>query len=224
MTSDKRLRRKKFLRRGLVVSGVLLVLFLILVVYSNHLVIKKSGSSIYSQASEIPPAKVGLVLGTSRYVRGGGENLFFTYRMNAAVELFRSGKINHILVSGDNSVVEYNEPREMRRSLIEAGIPDTAITLDFAGFRTYDSVIRAKEVFGQDQVIIISQRFHLERAVFIALHSGITAVGFEAREVPGAYAPKTYLREYLAKFLAVLDVYILPTQPKFLGEKVPIEE
>lgn len=140
--------------------------------------------------------------------------------MEAAAELFNAGKIKFIIVSGDNSVNEYNETRDMKKSLIAMGVPEDKIIEDFAGFRTLDSVIRAKEVFGRDSIIVISQKFQNQRAIFIGKNHDIYALGFNAREVPKRYSTLTETREYFARVKAVLDVYVLAKMPKFYKDKV----
>ncbi len=174
---------------------------------------------IVTNIKDVPSKKVGLVLGTSKYVVGGGLNLFFKHRIDATAQLYQAGKIQHVLVSGDNGHKSYNEPEQMRQELIKAGIPNHKITLDYAGFRTFDSMIRCKEVFCQDDITVITQRFHLHRSLFLANSFGMKAIGFEATAVPKAYAIKTTIREYLARVKALLDIYILKTTPKFLGKK-----
>lgn len=185
-------------------------------------VVSTSNNSIYETIDDLPTNEVAIVLGTSKYVKGGRENLFFTYRMDAAANLYTSGKVKHIIISGDNRVKNYNETRDMKKALLERGVPEAAITMDYAGFRTLDSIIRARDVFGQDKLTVISQKFHNQRAIFIAKANGIEAVGFNAKTVSSKYAPKTYLREYLARVKAILDVYILHTQPHFLGDPIKI--
>lgn len=162
------------------------------------------------------------MLGTSRYTKRGFENPYFANRIKAAVQLYKKGKIKHILVSGDNRLKEYNEPRFMLNALLKEGIPESAITMDFAGFRTLDSIVRCREVFGQQKTTIISQKFHNQRALFLANHRKLDAVGFNAQDVPLAWSWKVRFREYLARCKAVLDL-IVNKQPKFLGERVPID-
>lgn len=145
-----------------------LILLLGTILLCNRIIIHNTESCLYDQVETIPENRVGLLLGTSPKLRGGRPNLYFNYRITAAVELFQAGKISRILVSGDNRRMNYNEPVEMRKALIAHGIPDSVIVMDFAGIRTLDSVIRAKKVFGQDRFTIISQRFHNERALYIA--------------------------------------------------------
>ncbi len=214
---------KKWLKRIFIFGVITSVLVFLLIIWSNNHVETEAKQSIYKQIDSIPTTNIGLVLGTSRYVRGGGENLYFKYRIDAAVELFKSGKVKHLLVSGDNHVKEYDEPQDMREALIERGIPDSCITLDYAGFRTLDSIIRCWKVFGQTKFLIISQPFHNERAVFIGRHYNLDVSAYNAQKVSASYGFKTQLREYLARVKAVLDVYILNKKPKFLGEPVEIK-
>lgn len=142
--------------------------------------------------------------------------------MEAAAALFKAGKVKALIVSGDNGSHDYDEPTEMKRVLVQMGVPDAKIVCDYAGFRTLDSIVRAQEVFGQPRFIIVSQRFHNERAVYLAKALGVEAWGLNAEDVPVALSLKTFLREKLACVKAVLDVNVLNTQPRFLGEKVAV--
>lgn len=212
--------KKIVLNKWSIISFLLIVAFII---SSNLIITKSTQNLIYSNVENTPNTDVALILGTSRYTTQGYTNLYFKYRIQAVVKLYKSGKVKHIIVSGDNSIKSYNEPREMRKALMKEGIPFEAITLDFAGFRTLDSVVRCKEVFGQDNFIIISQQFHIERALFIAKKFGINAIGFAAQNPPEKYSFKTNIREYFARTMAIIDLYILHTQPKFLGKKEIIQ-
>jgi SanA protein len=189
------------------------------VIVCNLAVTRSYSALLYDDINKLPKNRVGLVLGTSKYLKDGGENLFFKYRLQAAADLYMAGKIDHILVSGDNRAASYNEPREMRRELRKMGVPDSLIHLDFAGFRTFDSVIRCRDVFGQQQFTIISQKFHNERAIFIARKKNIDAIAFNAQDVDLQSGYKTKLREILARVAVMLDLYVFNTQPRFLGEK-----
>lgn len=177
----------------------------------------------YSSMEELPYNRVGLVLGTSKKVANGRANMYFTNRIAAAAALYQLGKIDYILVSGDNRQVTYNEPRDMLNALLEAGIPRERIVLDYAGFRTLDSIVRCKEVFGQDTYTIISQRFHNERAVFLAHAHGINAIAYNARDVERHNGLKTRIREVFARSKVFIDL-LIEKKPKFLGESVPIGE
>lgn len=209
---------RKYLSRSvlLVLGFTVMVFFLILC--CDQLVEREASGLTFDKAEDIPFRKVGLVLGTKRF-SGGRENLFFRYRMEAAAELFHSGKVAHLLVSGDNSKKDYDESSDMRSALIGLGVPDSCITSDFAGLRTLDSVVRCKLIFGVDSVTIISQKFHNERALFLAAHQRMKAIAFNAKEVPMHYAVKTRFREWFARVKAVLDAYVFNTGPEFLGKK-----
>ncbi len=167
---------------------------------------------------DVEEVNVGLLLGTSKYTSSGRLNYFYKYRVEAAIDLYESCKIREILVSGDNSSISYNEPIMIYKDLLQAGIPKEDIHLDYAGFRTFDSVIRAKKIFNQSKLLIISQRFHNERALFIARSNGIEATAFNTKTVSFGFAPKTFVREKLARVKAVLDVHLLGTKPRFLGK------
>ncbi len=201
---------------------VILTIPLMGVVLCNLAVKFGSTSRIFNSIEKLPDNKAGLVLGTSKYRMDGSENLFFKYRIQAAAQLYKAGKIEVIIVSGDNRVANYNEPREMRRELVKLGIPAHKIHLDYAGFRTLDSVVRCKEVFGQQKFTIISQQFHNERALFIAKRKDIDAVAFNAKDVNLQSGFKTKLREVFARVKVVIDLYVLKKQPKFLGEEIGI--
>ena len=215
---------KTWLKRLSYAIFIVLVLFLGFVYYSNSRVKAESRGLIFHSLNDMPHSKVGLLLGTSKYNRSGNPNLFFRYRIEAAVELYRAEKVDYLLVSGDNRTLSYNEPRDMRKALMARGIPDSIIYLDFAGLRTFDSVIRCREVFGQTSFTIISQEFHLQRAIFIAKSVGIPAIGIAAREVEIQSTWTTHVREILARTRALLDVTILDTKPRHLGEPVEIGE
>lgn len=199
-----------------------LVLAVIFVVVSNKLISNES-ERCYTSVSDIPESDVALVLGTAKYRKNGGRNLYYRYRMEAAVKLFKSGKVKAIICSGDNATRYYDEPSTMKADLVAMGIPASLIYLDFAGFRTLDSVVRSKEVFSQTSITVVSQPFHNERALYIARHNDINAIGFNAQDVTRSYGLKTELREKLARVKTMLDLYLLNTEPKFYGEKVKMD-
>lgn len=191
-------------------------------IYTNTLVEKAAIDKTYTSASEIPYNKVGLVLGTAKKLSNGRINLYYKYRIEATAKLYNAKKISYVLISGDNSRKSYDEPSTFKEDLILKGIPDSCIFLDYAGFRTLDSVVRCKEIFGQSNITIISQKFHNERALYIANYKEINAVGFNAKSVSKKYGFKTRAREYLARVKMMLDL-VINRQPKFLGEKVIIK-
>lgn len=176
----------------------------------------------YSNVNRVPVRLVGLVLGCVKKV-GDHDNEFFKTRVDAAAKLFSAGKVQYLLVTGDNSVNGYDEPTDLKAALVERGVPPDRIYCDYAGFRTLDSVVRAKKVFGQDDITIISQRFHNERAVYLAKRRGMPdAVAFNAVDPAMKFTSKMYLREVFARFKAVLDVEFLRTEPRFLGRHISI--
>lgn len=200
---------------------ITIALMSILLVLVDQWVIYKSKGRLYSDISLIPKKKVGLLLGTSKYQVEGGINPYYAYRIDAAITLYKAGKIEYILISGDNSHLSYNEPYTFKKDLVARGIPENKIVLDYAGFRTLDSVIRAKKIFGQDTYTVISQKFHNERAIYLAESFDIPAIAFNARDVGNRYGLKTRIREYFARTKATIDV-LFNVKPKFLGEEVPV--
>jgi SanA protein len=213
-------RWQRRLRNFLAVSVVLMVL---LIAFTNYWVVHKASPYICTEIASVPPAKVALVPGTSNKMASGHTNMFFQYRLQAAAELYKAGKIHDIIVSGDNGTMYYNEPLEMKKALIDMGIPDSVIYLDYAGFRTFDSVIRAWKIFGQKNFIFVSQRFQNERAVFIGRKFGIEIIAYNAKDVTKYSGFKTNVREIFARVKVFLDIYILNKQPRFLGDPVTIE-
>ncbi|MEP0262450.1 ElyC/SanA/YdcF family protein [Dokdonia sp.] len=204
---------------------IFLVLFclpLLVVFVSNYSIESFAKGKTYSNVTLIKKNKVGLVLGTAKTLVNGRINLYFKYRIEATVALYKEGKISFVLVSGDNSTKGYDEPTDFKEELIKRGIPSEKIFLDYAGFRTLDSVIRAKEIFGQEEITIISQEFHNERAIYLAEKHDIEAVGYNARDVSRRYGFKVQVREYLARTKVFLDI-LFHVKPKFLGDKIEIK-
>ncbi|MBU3012795.1 YdcF family protein [Polaribacter vadi] len=198
-------------------------LFCLISIFISNIIIQKNATEkVFSETKNIPENKIGLILGTSKYLRNGYINLYYKYRLDAAINLFKSGKINFIVISGDNGSKSYDEPTDFKNDLIKAGIPENKIFLDYAGFRTLDSVIRIKEIFGQNSVTIISQKFHNERAIYLAEHFNIKAIGFNAKDVSGKSGIKVQFREYLARVKVFVDI-IFDVKPKFLGDKIEIK-
>lgn len=180
-------------------------------------------ASIYNDIKKVPKKKAALLLGTAKYVKKGKKNYFYTYRIKAAIELWKEKKIDAIVVSGDNGTKYYNETETMFKDLVKAGIPAEFIAKDYAGFRTFDSIVRAKAIFDLEDYIIISQEFHLKRALYIAHEKGHKAIGYAARDLKGTNAAKKMeAREFLAGIKAYLDINVLNTQPKFYGKKVKV--
>lgn len=194
-----------------------------LVIYANVTAMWVSRGRLFSEVGDVPAAKVGLVFGTTDRVNGR-ENLYFRYRMDAAAELWKAGKLETIIVSGDHSGKYYNEPEKMKQALIERGVPEERIVCDPSGLRTLDSVVRAKENFGLETVTFISQRFHNERAIYLALANDIRAYGYNARDVDPQEGIKTRIREIGARVKMWLDVNFLGTRPLHDGGKIDLPE
>lgn len=209
---------KKLVKLGLIGVGFCLAI----IFFANWLVTNTAKSKIFDNKDEVPETKVGLLLGTSKLLSNGYENLYFKYRIEAAATLYKSGKISRIVVSGDNSNKDYDEASDMKYDLIAKGVDSNHIYLDYAGFRTFDSMKRLKEIFGQNKAIIISQKFHNERAIYIGEKLGMEVYGFNAKDVSKNYGFRTNLREYLARVKMLLD-FMIGVEPKFLGEKVEIK-
>lgn len=200
---------------------LLFVAGIIFIAWANYSIKNESAPLVSYNITDVPETKTALLLGTGKTLSNGMPNAYFYNRIKAATDLYKSGKIQYIIVSGDNSSKDYNEPEDMQFALIQQGVPQDRIILDHAGFRTLDSVVRAKDIFGQTKIVIISQKFHNERAVFLAQKNGMEAFGYNAEDVNKYAGLKTNLREYLAKAKAYWDL-ILGVQPKFGGEKILI--
>jgi len=203
----------------------LTVLAAVLAAVGNKWVVNNSKAYVYSNWAQLPANDVGLVFGTSPYTREGAPNPHFKGRIAAAVELYQLGKVKHLLVSGANPDASYNEPRKMWQALTAAGVPAAAISMDFAGLRTFDSMARAQQVFGLTQVTLITQEYHAYRAVFIGKKLGMQPVAYAAPGEESGPAFRPFAREVFARVQAILDIFLLETRPKFLGapEVLPIE-
>ena len=176
-----------------------------------------------TMVAQVPNARAAVVLGCVRILKDGCRNQFYGYRIRAAAELYKAGKVKAIIVSGDNHIKGYDEPSDMKEDLVAAGIPAEKIVCDYAGFRTLDSVVRAREVFGAEKFIVVSQPFHVRRALFLAWGFECDAYGYAAEDVRGINSIMTLLREQLAKIAALMDV-VMRRQPKFLGAREELPE
>lgn len=202
---------------------LLLIVFILFgLILTNKMVSYQAEGFLFESVEDIPKKKVGLLLGAGKITSNGNINSYYTHRLNGAIELYKAGKIEFILISGDNSTKDYDEPTTFKTDLIAQGIPENKIFLDYAGFRTLDSVIRAKEIFGQHSITIISQKFHNERAVYLAKHHDIKAIAFNVKDSYNHTRSKTQLREYLARAKASIDI-LFNVDSKFLGDKIEIK-
>ena len=212
---------KKFAKILLACLVLLLALIAMLLGYSEWIV-SDARHYTYDQVDKVPYNRVAVVLGTSKYLSGGGPNHYFKYRIKAAAELYNNAKVDFIIVSGDNATVQYNEPRQMRRALIKAGIPASAIYMDFAGFRTLDSVVRAKEVFGQERFTVVSPGLSQRAGHFHRPPFRYRCGRLQCRGSQRLSGIRTRVREVFARLMGLLDLYVLDKGPKFLGAPVPI--
>ena len=208
---------KKWLKITVLIIGVIVSVVLL----ADVTISLSTGSQLYQDIESIPTQNTALVLGTSKYIRRT-LNPYYQYRIDAAIELYKEDKVTHFLLSGDNAHRSYNEPWTMKRDLLKAGIPEENITLDYAGFRTLDSVQRAKQIFEANSLTIVTQKFHCQRALFIANHLSMDTVCLVVPSPNGWANTKIRIREVLARTKAILDLYIFNVQPKFLGPKEPI--
>lgn len=220
----KNTRHTILIKRVALSLTVFICLFIASTVAANLIVERSAEGKVFSDIKSVPHRKVALLLGTSPLNRLGRPNTYFTNRILTAAELYRSGKIDYIIASGDNHTRKYDETTAMRDSLIANGVPSDRIITDFAGFRTLDSVVRAKEVFGCDSLTIISQADHDARALYIAKANGIDAVAVEAPILAGRLVRiRLAIREWLARDKMMLDL-LFGRKPHFLGEKIPIPD
>lgn len=219
----KSIKSFKILKRIATALVAVLVLVMLMLIYANWKIPHDTRHFVFDEVDSIPAQKVAMVLGASKNLKGGYPNPYFTYRIQAAKELYDAGKVKAFVMSGENSTEFYNEPQDMRDALVALGVPDSIIYLDYAGFRTLDSVVRMNKIFGQDSFIVVSQKFHNERAVFLAQYYDLTAYGYNAKDVKlGRVSYKTIIREKFARVKVFVDL-ILNKQPKFLGEPIEIK-
>jgi SanA protein len=210
--------------KRIVLAGLACVtLGVALVAYAYYTASWTSRGKLFDDVKKLPPAKVGLVFGTSDRYKGR-ENKYFRYRIDAAVEVWNAGKVETLIVSGDNRSQYYNEPEKMKTALMQEGVPGDRIVCDYAGLRTLDSVVRAKKVFGTGTILVISQKFQNERAIYLAKAHGMKAYGYNAQDVEFDAGLKTKVREIGARVKMWLDVNFLDTKPTHLGDMVPLPE
>ena len=209
-----RVRRFLFVAAALFVIGV--VASALTMIAADRRVENGAAGRVFTSVEDVPAREFGLLLGTTRLVKGKYRNDYFYKRIRAAADLYRAGKIRKIIVSGDNSRTDYNETGDMKRELVAEGIPADDVLMDYAGFRTLDSVVRARNLYGANELTVISQEFHVERAVYLADRHGIDAVGFAAEDsVVKSARVRLAVRESLARVLAVADAEILHSKPHF---------
>jgi SanA protein len=223
VTEKVKSKWKVWLKRVLLTGLGCFLLGIALLAYAYYSASWASRGKLFDDVSKLPAAKVGLVFGTSDRYKGR-ENKYFRYRIDAAVEVWNSGKVETLIVSGDNREEDYNEPKKMKVALVKEGVPEDRIVCDYAGLRTLDSVVRAKRIFGANKIIVISQQFQNERAIYLAQANEMEAYGFNAQDVDFKAGFKTQFREIGARVKMWLDVNYLDTKPTHLGDKVTLPE
>ena len=208
----------KNIGRGLLTLTILLVGIIGL---ASFIIEYYSRNKTYTTLNEIPYNRVGLLLGTSKKIISGSSNPYFTNRIKAAASLYKAGKVDRIIISGDNSERYYNEPEDMRRALVKEGVNNEHLYLDYAGFRTLDSVVRTRKIFKENKVTVISQEFHNKRAIFLGGVFEVDIIRYNAQDIGVAQGAKVMLREKLARVKVFIDI-LTNKKPKYLGEPIPI--
>ena len=208
-------------RFWVVTATILLVLAVTVTIVVNNIIVKSTRAQLYYDVNKIPRNKVGVLLGTAKYKDKAKKiiNPYYQTRIEAAAALYMVGKVDYIIVSGDNSTLYYNEPLLMKNDLIAMGVPANRIYLDNAGFRTLDSILRCRDIFGQKSFTIISQAFHNQRALYIANHKQVTTVAFCAAEGDSYW--EEMVREKLARVKMMLDL-LFNKQARLYGEQIQI--
>ncbi len=213
----------RWIKRLFIFCLLLVVSFFLFIWYANSAATRAGKGVLFDDVNDVPKQRAGLVFGCSQKL-GTRDNLYFKYRIQAASELWHAGKVDFLIVSGDNREKNYNEPEAMRKALVKTGVPNDKIISDYVGLRTLDSVVRAKKIFGLTELTLVSQKFQNERAAYIAKANDMIVYGYNARDVEGYAARKTEDREILARVKMWLDVNITNEQPKHLGEKLPLPD
>lgn len=217
---------RRWLRRTLV-GGVTVTTAVVLgVIALNVWMVRSMDGHRYADVDRVPERPVAIVLGAG--VFGNEPSPTLATRLDGAIELFRAGKVDHLLMTGDNSRPDYDEVTAMREYAVARGVPGAAITRDYAGFDTYDSCIRARDIFGVSSAVVVTQDFHVARAVYTCRALGIDAVGFAVpdwafrpEQLPYPYQRDQKVgytvREWFARLKAVLDSEVVHPRPTFEG-------
>ncbi len=201
------MKRKNTLRRMMWFFILTIAICVAIVIGCQMAVLNAAENRMYDDVGGIPHRKVALLLGTSPIGRSGLPNQFFLRRIDATVKLYKAGKFDRLIISGANRPEEFNEPEEMKAALVTHNVPDSIMTLDGKGFRTINSILWAKDVYGADSLMIISQQFHNERALFLTKCKGIEAVAFNAENTSSQrWRFLMFIRESLARVKAVFEV------------------
>lgn len=203
--------------------GAMLLLATLLFIAGNFWVLASTARFIDDNINECRPTDVAIVFGTSHWTRSGFRNPYFHSRMRTSAQLIADQRVSHLLISGDNRTQSYNEPRAMWRDLSRRGVPADQLTMDFAGFSTYDTLVRARDVFQLDNALLVTQRWHLPRAIFIGRALGMDVTGCAADDEAAAGEWRLKLREWVARVATLGDLYVWGREPYFLGPAEPID-
>jgi len=177
---------------------------------------------IYTDVAAVPARPVALVFGAGYWPDGTPSDVMRD-RVEAAIDLYRAGRVSRVLFSGDNRFVDYNEPEKMRQYALSLGLPDEVIVLDYAGRRTYDTCYRARAIFGLREVVLVTQRYHLPRALYLCQGLSLDAVGYAADRRPYVHIRAYWAREIPALWLSWWDLRVRRPLP-VLGDPIPILE
>jgi SanA protein len=213
----------RYAKRFLMSLGAMLLLATLLFIVGNFWVLASTARYIDDNINECRPTDVAIVFGTSNWTRSGFRNPYFHSRMRTSAQLISDQRVSHLLISGDNRTQSYNEPRAMWRDLNRRGVPADQLTMDFAGFSTYDTLVRARDVFQLDNALLVTQRWHLPRAVFIGRELGMDVTGCVAENEPAAGEWRLKMREWAARVATLGDLFLWGREPYFLGPAEPIE-
>lgn len=209
-------------RTGVLLMSAMMLLLSIVVALLSLWMMSSTRDRIIVQVDACPVTQVAIVFGTSHRLRNGQPNPYYLGRMESAARWVHEGRIQQLLLSGDNRALSYNEPMVMWKGLRARGVPADVMTRDYAGFSTFDTLIRARKVFGIDKAVLITQVWHLPRALWIAEHIGLDAYGCSA---PGELDdPGMLRREEWAQLRAIWDTLIWPRQPRFLGPSIALSQ
>jgi SanA protein len=215
-------RRRRRVGRRIIAAVLVLLAGLLFVLGAWLRTQTKYGGRVYEAGAAVPSRPVAIVFGAG-LTADGAPSAVLEDRVRTAADLYRAGTVRKLLLSGDNSRKEYDEASAMKRLAIEAGVAERDLVLDYAGFRTYDTCYRARDIFGVRAAVLVTQRYHLPRALYLANELGIDAVGVEADRRAYVWGRAYRLREVAACVLAWIDVHLTRPKPHFLGQPAPIE-
>lgn len=206
---------------GILITSIGTLLLLVLL---NAWFVLRQESKIY-QLDQVcsEDYDVAIIFGTSQFLRSGAHNPHFFGRVERGAALYHTGQVNHLLLSGDNRTLYYNEPLRMQRALTQLGVPADHTTLDYAGLSTFDTLKRARDIFQLEAAVLITQDYHLPRALYIAEHLGLDVVGCVAKGPEWSGMKRLWLREVAARFRTLGDLHIWHREPRMLGDPEPLD-